>query len=170
MVEQRAYPAYSPNDEVLYINWQYNSGAILLLQYNLKDADPNATYFLAAEPLEGTGDMQLGPDGKIYMATAEQSTVTSKVSIIQNPNQLGPGCNFQDKAINMNSWTMNTIRMNSWIMGMIRMNCWTRHDRNELLDYGNDKNELLDYEHYDHQFHCMNPYCENCEHYPFPAM
>lgn len=101
LVEQRAYPAYSPNDEVLYINWQYNSGAILLLQYNLKDADPNATYFLAAEPLEGTGDMQLGPDGKIYMATAEESTVTSKVSIIQNPNQLGPGCNFQDKAIDL---------------------------------------------------------------------
>ncbi len=97
--EQFAYPAYSSDDSKLYVSWIYNSGQSLLLQYNLKDAFPNSSYVIIKNNMDMNGDMQLAPDGKIYIASSENSAVTPKVSVIHNPNVLGIACNHTDKSV-----------------------------------------------------------------------
>ncbi|MES2558849.1 MAG: gliding motility-associated C-terminal domain-containing protein [Bacteroidota bacterium] len=97
--ERFAYPAYSSDDSKLYISWIYSSGQTFLLQYNLKDASPTSSYFRLSQGNEYDGDLQLAPDGKIYVATAENAAVTAKVNVIENPNQLGVGCNYKQKQV-----------------------------------------------------------------------
>lgn len=98
-VEQFAYPAYSPDNTKLYVSWFYNSGQGLLLQYNLNDAFPNSSYTILNQAGSFAGDLQLAPDGKIYVASADNGAVIAKVSVIENPNSTGVGCNFRDKKI-----------------------------------------------------------------------
>ncbi|MFA6260907.1 MAG: gliding motility-associated C-terminal domain-containing protein [Bacteroidia bacterium] len=97
-----AYPAFSPNDKYLYVNWIYNNdGMALLLQYNLSDPDPNAAYVIIHQDVSHNGDIQLAPDGKIYQATAVSSTVTSKLNVIESPDQYGIACNFKFQTIDL---------------------------------------------------------------------
>ena len=44
--------------------------------------------------------MQLGPDGKIYIARFGLSPSEDQLSVINNPNEVGLACNFQDTATN----------------------------------------------------------------------
>lgn len=90
-----AYAAFSPDDKLVYAAWFYISSQNFLYQYNLSDPDPDATRVRLYLDLSGLGDMQLGPDGKIYMASSENTMVSSKINVINNPNTIGTGCDFR---------------------------------------------------------------------------
>jgi gliding motility-associated-like protein len=96
------FPAYSANDSVLYVNWTYSSGQVFLLQYNLADTFLNS-YVIINQGLVYYGDIQLAPDGKIYVASSENGAVTGKVSVIETPNKLGSACNFKDRTISLST-------------------------------------------------------------------
>lgn len=97
-----AYPAFSLNGKYLYVNWIYNNeGMALLLQYNLSDPDPNSSYVIIHQNVSHNGDIQLAPDGKIYQATAVNSTVTSKLNVVEAPDQYGIACNFKFQTIDL---------------------------------------------------------------------
>jgi gliding motility-associated-like protein len=100
-VEQIAFPAYSADNNKLYVNWIYNSGQVLLIQYNLSDNFPNSSYVIIKQGTVYSGDMQLGPDGKIYLATSENGAVTGKVSVIQSPEKTGIACSFIEHAFSL---------------------------------------------------------------------
>lgn len=97
--EMMALPAFSPNDKLVYMSWAYNSGQNFLVQYDLTDPSPFPITISAN--INETGDLQLAPDGKIYVASALQGAVTGLISEISNPNQIGTLCNFKDKNIDL---------------------------------------------------------------------
>ncbi len=90
-----AYPAFSPDDKILYGAWFYEGSQNFLYQYNLTAPDPNASRVTIHSQELVLGDMQVGPDGKIYMTAAKDAAVTSRVSVINKPNVAGMGCDFR---------------------------------------------------------------------------
>ena len=84
---------FSPNGRVVY--GATNGGT--LLQYNICAA--NTAAITASRYVVGTlgpfiGSLQIGPDGKIYVARN-----TTSLSVINNPNTPGVGCGFVNAAI-----------------------------------------------------------------------
>jgi gliding motility-associated-like protein len=98
---QLSYPAYSPDNNRLYVSWIYDSGQSSLVQYDLTAPDPGNTYKIISSGNNYNGDLQLAPDGKIYMATSENSAVTGKISVINKPNLTGTACDFKDRAVTL---------------------------------------------------------------------
>ena len=81
---------FSPNNKILYAGT--NGG--LLLQFNLC-ATPIPRYVVSnAGPF--IGSLQLGPDGKIYVARSNTS-----LSVINNPNTVGVGCGYSNLSISL---------------------------------------------------------------------
>lgn len=81
---------FSPNNKVLYAGT--NGG--LLLQFNLC-SNPISRYVVSnAGPF--IGSLQLGPDGKIYVARNNTS-----LSVINNPNVVGVGCVYSNLSISL---------------------------------------------------------------------
>ena len=90
---------FSPNNSILYITL---SGTEEIYQYDLTATDipnsritvfensGNATFFPRA--------LQLGPDGKIYVAVGEEPFIGA----INNPNAIGLSCNFVPNAVDLN--------------------------------------------------------------------
>ena len=90
--------AFSPDGNFLYVStggksyrlWQYN--------LRLQTADKiNASAVLIAEG--NNRAMQLAPDGKIYIAIENRNYLNS----INNPNEKGSACDFQERAIILKS-------------------------------------------------------------------
>jgi gliding motility-associated-like protein len=78
---------FSPNDALLYASTYW--GTNHLYQFDLS----NYTYQSIASANSGNYDycaLQLGPNGKIYMARGNQNYL----SVINNPDVSGTGCNF----------------------------------------------------------------------------
>lgn len=89
-----AYPAFSPDDKLLYASWFYQGSQNFLYQYNLTVPDPTGSRLTIHSQNLVLGDMQVGPDGKIYMTAAENGAVCSKINVITKPNALGTACGF----------------------------------------------------------------------------
>jgi len=92
---------FSPNSQLLYVS---NSNQLIhvykILQFDVNAVDvPSSlqTIYTTNEAYAQIWAMQLGPDGKIYAAEAEKMSL----AVIQNPNQVGIGCNFQTNAISL---------------------------------------------------------------------
>ncbi len=86
---------FSPNGKILYAGC--NQG--LLLQWNLcagtlSQIQSSRTIISNAGPF--IGSLQIGPDGKIYVARNNTS-----LSVINNPNIIGTGCDYQNLAISL---------------------------------------------------------------------
>lgn len=84
---------FSPNGKILYAGC--NQG--LLLQWNLcagtiSQIQSSRTIISNAGPF--IGSLQIGPDGKIYVARNNTS-----LSVINNPNIIGAGCDYQDLSV-----------------------------------------------------------------------
>ncbi|WP_104736257.1 T9SS type B sorting domain-containing protein [Hanstruepera ponticola] len=105
---------FSPNSEVLYAtasndNFGNNSGnptshRSVLVQYDLMSANINASVSVIDDRNLFRSALQLGPDGKIYRTmAATYDTGLPFLSTIDNPNQLGLGCNYQHQAISLGS-------------------------------------------------------------------
>ncbi|MEX0813507.1 MAG: gliding motility-associated C-terminal domain-containing protein [Chitinophagales bacterium] len=94
--------AFSPNNNLLY-GLSIQGGA--LVQWNLQAGTPadiiNSAQNLGAVPGTGTpyrgGAIQQGPDEKLYLPDYGRPFLTA----INNPNVVGPGCNVQPNAVNL---------------------------------------------------------------------
>ncbi|MBT6131886.1 MAG: T9SS type B sorting domain-containing protein [Flavobacteriales bacterium] len=92
---------FSPNGNLLYAG---QHGAAGIYQYDLTAG--SAAAISATEILigQGRGALQLGPDSKIYCANA--SGMNTYVSRINDPNELGIACNYEDSAVYLLGRTM----------------------------------------------------------------
>jgi hypothetical protein len=81
---------FSPNNKVLYAGT--NGG--LLLQFNLC-ATPIPRYTVSNAGAF-IGSLQIGPDGKIYVARGSTS-----LSVINNPNVVGVGCGYSNLSVSL---------------------------------------------------------------------
>lgn len=86
---------FSPDGRLLYVSANNSlSDPSTLYQFDISSHDP-AVIIASKQTIAQTtpwfaGALQLGPDKKIYMAMWEDSSI----SVIENPNVYGAGCNF----------------------------------------------------------------------------
>ena len=87
---------FSPNSEVLYVSFNDPRPA-KIIQFSLIEANivASATNFTIPQTFFGT--LQLGPDNKIYISQIFEN----KLTVINNPDTIGTGCNFQLNAIDL---------------------------------------------------------------------
>ena len=82
--------AFSPDESLLYISNTFGT----IHQFNLNATDiPNSEITIYNGDI--LGQMQVGPDNKIYVAFGSRFYL----GVINNPNVLGLGCNFQRDGI-----------------------------------------------------------------------
>ncbi|MCX6188775.1 MAG: gliding motility-associated C-terminal domain-containing protein [Bacteroidetes bacterium] len=96
---------FSPNDSLLYLRGEINFNTLKrkdgIIQWDI--FNPSVYYYkLSNQPVEQLGQgFKLGPNGKIY--TIPQSSPF--VSIVNNPDSKGAGCNIKFNALSVaNSW------------------------------------------------------------------
>jgi gliding motility-associated-like protein len=83
---------FSPNSKILYVsNFNLNLG---LIQYDLTTNPIASTLLYNITTVKA---LQLGPDGKIYIAVDEQD----RLGVINNPNVFGLGCDLQINAVSL---------------------------------------------------------------------
>lgn len=93
---------FSPNGRLLYVSANNSPAeAAVVYQFDISSGVP-ATIAASRQLLHQNsnwyaGALQLGPDQKIYMAMWQDTAV----SVIDNPDVYGPGCNFRYNAIYM---------------------------------------------------------------------
>ncbi len=96
--------SFSPDNSKLYIScWLNNNG---IYQFNLSASGGNPDSVIASKTLISnltSYAMQLAPNGKIYLATV--ANPSNYLSVINNPNNLGINCNYQDSAVYLNGKT-----------------------------------------------------------------
>ncbi|MBK6633553.1 MAG: gliding motility-associated C-terminal domain-containing protein [Chitinophagaceae bacterium] len=86
---------FSPDGRLLYISAN-NSVTDPSTLYQFDITSNNAATILASKQIIAqtapwfAGDLQLAPDQKIYFAMWKDTSI----SVIENPNTIGPGCNF----------------------------------------------------------------------------
>jgi gliding motility-associated-like protein len=86
---------FSPTADILYMQ-SYAQGDVR--QFDLtagNSAAISASEVIVGQTSTGGGQMQTGPDGKIYCARQGQL----RLSVIEDPDVLGSGCNWVDTAI-----------------------------------------------------------------------
>lgn len=106
---------FSPNSSKLYAKGYYSSE---LFQYDL--SNPSTSAIIASQsvvvpeggvPFGGTGDIQLAPDGNIYIA-GNTSTFLAKLT---NPDMLNPGCKLTRDAIPLSPNTQSRLSLPQFI-------------------------------------------------------
>jgi gliding motility-associated-like protein len=86
----------------VYLTFSNSFGATSVEQYDLNDVDPNGSKIqLSFAGFYYFGDLQLAPDGKIYMATSENGSVTSLLNVINNPSVKGSGSKLELQSIQL---------------------------------------------------------------------
>lgn len=94
---------FSPSGKIVYVSGISNIDPYpsYILQYNIDSHYIENTELILGMDQgyldEAFGVLQLGPDGKIYMPTNTKSSVC----VINNPDVLGLGCDFQIDAISL---------------------------------------------------------------------
>ncbi len=86
---------FSSDNKKLYVN----GGSQHLRQYDLTTADPDLILLsevIVSQNVSDYGAIQLGADGKIYLASSGNS-----LGVIHNPNEKGLMCNFEANAIDL---------------------------------------------------------------------
>lgn len=107
---------FSPNSRLLYVhssndffdfsdpsnNNDPSNHASTLTQFDLSEFDVQSTEVTIETRQLFRGALQLGPDGKIYRAlSTSYSLGQSYLGVIENPNIVGSGCNYNHNAINL---------------------------------------------------------------------
>lgn len=88
---------FSPSGTILYASCVTSWVQAITFQYDLTASNIPSTEIILSSTI-GVGDMQIAPDGKIYVANSASST---HLGIINNPDVLGPGCNFVPQGIDL---------------------------------------------------------------------
>lgn len=91
---------FSPNGKILYVSILDIKS---IVQFDLSASDIAATRQTVYQSTLAPAGMQLGPDGKIYIAVGE--FLTYKIGVIKNPNILGKGCDVIIDAVPLNGGT-----------------------------------------------------------------
>jgi len=107
--------AFSPNENVLYVNNSYPSPGKYIYQYDLTAPDIKASkQVINMYPDTGLlmyvqyGHMLLGADDRIYVAKGNGSgpnsntVYTQNIDVILNPDVVGPGCNYRSNHLYLN--------------------------------------------------------------------
>ncbi len=85
--------SFSPDNSKLYAGGWVRGGGIA--QFDLSKGDSasivGSMKRIELPPSSSLGDMQIGPDGKIYVAVWEASAL----GVINNPNEPAPACNYR---------------------------------------------------------------------------
>lgn len=91
---------FSPNGNLLYVSTAFGGQNKSVSQFDLTAVNiPASRFFLTTANIDYTfGQLQLGPDGKIYVAKQPTLTTTA-LDVINFPNVLGPGCNYVAGAV-----------------------------------------------------------------------
>jgi gliding motility-associated-like protein len=87
---------FSPSSKVLYLSTSFSSPR-KIIQYDLLATNIVASAYYINNPVGTHAGLQLGPNGKIYVAQLDDP----KLSVIDKPNIIGAGCNFQPGAIDL---------------------------------------------------------------------
>lgn len=89
---------FSPDGSKLYVNSTLNPTAKI---YQIDLADNNAVTLIGASKSPYAGAMQLGPDGKIYVARYENSIVggSKYLGVIHHPDASGMACTYTDNGL-----------------------------------------------------------------------
>lgn len=87
---------FSPNSAVLYLSVT-NPSPYKVIQYDLTSSNIIGSAFTTLIPSIFPCGLQLGPNGKIYIAEYGKL----KLGVIDNPNTLGAGCNLQMNAVDL---------------------------------------------------------------------
>ena len=94
---------FSPNDRYLYVSCLLFDKAVY--QYEIDVDSPNDTKDLIFNSdTYGYGAMQLGPDGKLYIAKEIKDNgnfPTEHIAVINNPDNKGMNCNFVDEGLDL---------------------------------------------------------------------
>ena len=87
---------FSPNSKLLYVSDVLTTSP-LLRQYDLTATNIAASVYQIPNSSGFQGQLQMGPDFKIYYA----NYLTTSISVINNPDVLGSGCNYQAAAVSL---------------------------------------------------------------------
>lgn len=85
---------FSPNSAILYLSVTNRSK---IIQYDLNSSDIVASAFPILTPGLSPWALQLGPNGKIYVANYGGR----KLGVINNPKLLGAACEFKNNAVDL---------------------------------------------------------------------
>lgn len=102
---------FSPNGKLLYVSSNHSIAEPSIL-YQFDITSNNAATILASKQTIASttpwfaGDLQLAPDNKIYMAMWKDSSI----SVIENPDISGAGCNFNYNKIYMGDVTTGPVQ------------------------------------------------------------
>jgi len=89
---------FSPSGKYLYLSVSYNIKQI----YQIEISTWSKT--LVASPAMAPGALQLGPDGKIYVARYDRPNISSRyLGVINSPDQAGTSCDYVDEAVYLGS-------------------------------------------------------------------
>ena len=83
---------FSPNSKLLYVT---SDGSVLQYQVNATDVAASQTI---VGNIDVASSIKLAPDSKIYVVN---KYLSSALSVINNPNVVGTGCNFELDTINL---------------------------------------------------------------------
>ncbi len=87
---------FSEDSRFLYASVSYDLKQIYQIDLNSR------TSTLIASPAMAPGALQLGPDGRIYVARYDRPNVAGKhLGVIHSPQLSGTACNYIDKAIDL---------------------------------------------------------------------
>ena len=103
---------FSPDNTKLYYS---GDDSFSVYQFDLLAGDNNAVRLSKTNisGLVGAMGLQLGPDGKIYVA----HSYGQHISVITDPNSLGSQCNFVDSGISLPQEMKNHYTFPSFIAG-----------------------------------------------------
>ncbi len=95
---------FSPDGRFMYVFGDSSSSRVYLLQYDLQSNNLNYTNLLPSSATGYRGALQLGIDGKIYIAESfSYSTGTNTLSTIDNPNEQGAAANVNRFSVSLPS-------------------------------------------------------------------
>ena len=88
---------FSPDESKLYLGVALNQPEIFQVNLNAGTSDDiiNSATSIGITPLYPLGALQIGPDQKIYVTF----DFSEYLGVINNPNQLGIACDFDDEAV-----------------------------------------------------------------------
>ena len=98
---------FSPDSSKLYV-----SGSNSVTQFDLNTSDPASTDFMVYSGFNFIGALQLGPDGKIYIANTEDS---QSLDVINDPNTYGVDANYVPYQVQLAPGTFSNIGLPPFI-------------------------------------------------------
>ena len=98
---------FSPDSSKLYV-----SGSNSVFQFDLNATDPASTNFMVFNGFNFIGALQLGPDGKIYVANTEDS---QSLDVINDPDSAGVDSNYVPYQMQLAPGTFSNIGLPPFI-------------------------------------------------------